>query len=33
MCHDLLHEETERQLPEGMHLAYDGLEIEVNAGA
>ena len=33
MCHDLMHEETEKSLPEGMHLAYDGLEIEVNAAA
>ncbi|HVW09248.1 MAG TPA: MBL fold metallo-hydrolase [Bryobacteraceae bacterium] len=33
MSHDLKHEETERLLPEGMQLAYDGLEIEVNAGA
>jgi phosphoribosyl 1,2-cyclic phosphate phosphodiesterase len=33
MCHDLLHEETERSLPEGMRLAYDGLEIEVNGAA
>ena len=33
MCHDLRHEETEKQLPEGMRLAYDGLEIEVNGAA
>jgi phosphoribosyl 1,2-cyclic phosphate phosphodiesterase len=33
MCHDVLHEETEKTLPAGMHLAYDGLEIEVNAAA
>lgn len=33
MGHDLMHEETERSLPEGMQLAYDGLEIEVNAAA
>ncbi len=33
MCHDLRHEETEQSLPEGMRLAYDGLEIEVNAAA
>ena len=25
MCHDLEHEETQAQLPEGVELAYDGL--------
>jgi phosphoribosyl 1,2-cyclic phosphate phosphodiesterase len=30
MCHDLGHAETEKTLPPGIHLAYDGLEIEVN---
>ncbi|MGE5487692.1 MAG: MBL fold metallo-hydrolase [bacterium] len=29
ICHDLAHEATERDLPEGVHLAYDGLQIEV----
>jgi phosphoribosyl 1,2-cyclic phosphate phosphodiesterase len=29
MCHDLHHEQTEALLPPGVHLAYDGLEIEV----
>lgn len=29
MCHDLAHEETNRQLPAGMELAYDGLELEL----
>ncbi len=29
ICHDLGHEETERQLPPHVRLAYDGLEIEV----
>lgn len=29
MCHDLSHEKTEAALPENVHLAYDGLEIEV----
>jgi phosphoribosyl 1,2-cyclic phosphate phosphodiesterase len=27
MAHDLPHAETEASLPEGMHLAYDGLEL------
>lgn len=30
MCHDLGHAATEGVLPEGVHLAYDGLEIDVN---
>lgn len=29
MCHDLGHEATNRDLPEGMALAWDGLTIEV----
>jgi phosphoribosyl 1,2-cyclic phosphate phosphodiesterase len=29
ICHDLPHARTEATLPEGVHLAYDGLEIEV----
>lgn len=33
MCHDVLHEATEKTLPAGMHLAFDGLEIEVSAAA
>jgi phosphoribosyl 1,2-cyclic phosphate phosphodiesterase len=31
MCHDLPHAETEKTLPPGVFLAYDGLEIEVAA--
>ncbi len=30
MCHDLPHAATEKTLPPGVFLAYDGLEIEVN---
>jgi phosphoribosyl 1,2-cyclic phosphate phosphodiesterase len=30
ICHDLGHEETNRMLPEGIALAYDGLEVNVN---
>ncbi len=33
ICHDLPHEETERTLPPNVRLAYDGLEITVEAGA
>jgi phosphoribosyl 1,2-cyclic phosphate phosphodiesterase len=29
ICHDLAHEKTEAALPEGVHLAYDGLELDV----
>lgn len=29
ICHDLPHAETEKLFPPGVHLAYDGLEIEV----
>jgi phosphoribosyl 1,2-cyclic phosphate phosphodiesterase len=29
MCHDIPHAATEATLPPGIHLAYDGLEIEV----
>ena len=29
MCHDLPHEETDRELPPGVSLAYDGLQITV----
>ena len=28
LCHDLGHEETERTLPDGVRIAYDGLKIE-----
>lgn len=28
LAHDLEHEATEKELPEGVHLAYDGLELE-----
>lgn len=31
--HDLPHRETEADLPPGIFLAYDGLELEVNAAA
>jgi phosphoribosyl 1,2-cyclic phosphate phosphodiesterase len=31
ICHDLGHEETERALPPNVRLAYDGLEIRVEA--
>ena len=30
MAHDLEHEETNRALPAGVELAYDGLEFEVD---
>jgi len=29
ICHDLHHQKTEAALPPGVHLAYDGLEIDV----
>jgi phosphoribosyl 1,2-cyclic phosphate phosphodiesterase len=29
LCHDLPHEETERVLPPGVRIAYDGLRIEM----
>lgn len=29
MCHDLDHTETEQSLPEGVALAYDGLELDI----
>jgi phosphoribosyl 1,2-cyclic phosphate phosphodiesterase len=32
ICHDLPHEETERDLPPHIRLAYDGLEITVEEG-
>ncbi len=31
ICHDLGHEETERTLPLNVRMAYDGLEIQVEA--
>lgn len=31
ICHDLPHEETERSLPVNVKLAYDGLELRVEA--
>lgn len=31
ICHDLPHEATERELPAGVRLAYDGLEITFEA--
>jgi phosphoribosyl 1,2-cyclic phosphate phosphodiesterase len=33
ICHDLGHAETNRHLPEGMALAYDGLSFPVELGA
>jgi phosphoribosyl 1,2-cyclic phosphate phosphodiesterase len=33
MCHDVPHAATQAALPEGIFLAYDGLEIEVNRPA
>lgn len=33
MCHDVPHAATEKSLPPGICLAYDGLEIEVNGAA
>ena len=30
ICHDLPHAATEAMLPDNVHLAYDGLELEVN---
>lgn len=30
ICHDLAHEATQRTLPEGVFLAYDGLRIEID---
>ena len=30
IAHELGHEETNRMLPEGVALAYDGLEVAVN---
>lgn len=32
MAHDLGHKETEEALPEGMHLAWDGLVLAARAG-
>lgn len=29
ICHDLGHQQTEDALPEGVHLAYDGLELDL----
>ncbi|HWZ30225.1 MAG TPA: MBL fold metallo-hydrolase [Bryobacteraceae bacterium] len=33
ICHDLHHERTEAALPDGVHLAYDGLELDVEPGS
>jgi phosphoribosyl 1,2-cyclic phosphate phosphodiesterase len=33
MCHDIPHAATEKTLPPGIHLAWDGLEIEVDCAA
>lgn len=33
MCHDVPHAATEKTLPPGIHLAYDGLELEVDGAA
>lgn len=33
MCHDIPHVATEKNLPPGIFLAYDGLELEVNTAA
>ena len=33
ICHDLAHEATEAALPDGVHLAYDGLEIDVESAS
>jgi phosphoribosyl 1,2-cyclic phosphate phosphodiesterase len=30
ICHELGHEATNRMLPEGVQLAYDGLRITIN---
>jgi phosphoribosyl 1,2-cyclic phosphate phosphodiesterase len=30
ICHDLAHEATERSLPAGVHLAYDGLQLDID---
>ncbi|MGH9557899.1 MAG: MBL fold metallo-hydrolase [Bryobacteraceae bacterium] len=32
ICHDLPHQTTDASLPVNVHLAYDGLEIEVGTG-
>ena len=29
ICHDLQHQRTDAALPANVHLAYDGLEIDV----
>ncbi len=33
ICHDLPHQATEDSLPENVHLAYDGLELDVDLEA
>jgi phosphoribosyl 1,2-cyclic phosphate phosphodiesterase len=33
IAHELGHEETNRMLPPGLNMAYDGLEVEVNLNA
>jgi len=33
ICHDLPHAQTESALPAHVHLAYDGLELDVRAGS
>jgi phosphoribosyl 1,2-cyclic phosphate phosphodiesterase len=31
ICHDLAHAQTEQQLPQNIHLAYDGLQLRARA--
>jgi hypothetical protein len=30
MTHDLVHAEIEKELPEGVHLAFDGLRVDLH---